>query len=361
MADKQQILHVISELDGYATSSQLRLLVGDQIAAGQQVEIAALRARASILCSWRSGGIQCHHFQRRWRFDPFASWRLANFVNQRRPDLVHVWDTDAARNIALARRWAGKARLAATLAVPPPGRAKFLGLFDRVVVPTEELCQEYQDAIGGSVHIEIVPPGVSADLSHRYARESFLQSRRLPTDAQLIVVVGPLVRNKRLDEAIWHFELVRTLNENAVMLILGDGPERQRLERYVRLVSEPAVVKFLGYCEDMPAYLSFADVVWHTGEENAISVAVLESMAAGVPVVASDVPVNRTLIEVGKTGFLAAAGSRAMFARYTLRLLEDPELAEPIGKAAAEAAERRFSTSRMIEGYRSLYGELLST
>lgn len=359
MADKQTIVHVISELDGYATSSQLRLLAADQRAIGQRVEIAALRARPSILDSWRSSGIPCHHFERRWRFDPFASWRLAEFIKQTRPDLVHVWDLDAARNITFARRAARGARLVASLSVPPPRRTKYLRAFDHIVVPSEELSQDYQRMSVDSSQLRIVPPGVSVDSSHRHGRENFLSTRRLPVNANLIVVVGPLVRSKRLDEAIWHFELVRTLHENAVMLILGDGPERQRLERYARLVSEPAVVKFLGYCEDMPAYLSHADVVWHTGEEATRSVAVMESMAAGVPVVASDVPVNRTLIEAGKTGFLAAARSRAMFARYTLRLLEDPDLARQIGNAAAVDAERRFSTPQMIEGYRDSYRELL--
>ena len=78
-------------------------------------------------------------------------------------------------------------------------------------------------------------------------------------------------------------------------------------------------------------------------------------MAAAVPVVASDVPINRGLIEQGETGFLAAAGSRAMFARYTLRLLENAELSDRIGKASAKKIRDQFSTERMIEAYRDLY------
>jgi glycosyltransferase involved in cell wall biosynthesis len=191
------------------------------------------------------------------------------------------------------------------------------------------------------------------------SRNQLLENLDLPADAQLIAVVGPLTRAKRFDEAIWCFELVRTLDERAALVIFGDGPDRQRLQRYTRLVSEPAAVKFLGYRDNLGELLNHASVFWHPGEEPSISSAVLESMAGGVPVVASDVPAHRELIDSGRTGLLFPVGSRAGLARHTLRLLEDAGLAAEIGRKAATEVSKRFSATAMTGAYRDLYRQLL--
>lgn len=361
MSPPRRILHVISQLDGYAAAQQLRILARAQIGDGSAVCVAAFRTQTSILRSWQGEGIPCRELQSRWWFDPFSAWRLASLVREFRPEVTHVWDLDALAHLAMATVRNSDLRRIATLLVSPPSVTRHLQGLDGYAIATEQLAHAYAERGIVAPRAAIVPPAITSDVERRCSKSQFLSEMRLPHDAQLIVTVGPLVRGKRLDEAIWHYELVRTLNERAVMLILGDGPDRLRLERYARLVSEPEVIKFLGYRDDIPAYLSLADVVWHTGEEAAISFAVLESMAAGVPVVASDVPINRSLIQQGETGYLAAAGSRAMFARYTLRVLENPDLAQRIGDAAAVEVQQKFSIEGMLSAYGEVYESVLAT
>ena len=79
----------------------------------------------------------------------------------------------------------------------------------------------------------------------------------------MLAVAGRLTRAHRIDEAIWNFELVRTLNERARLLVLGDGPDRSRLERFARLVSMPQAVKFLGDSQDATEVLPGIDVFWY--------------------------------------------------------------------------------------------------
>ena len=359
MSPPRSIVHVISSLDGYAAAQQLRILAMSQKSSGQNVHIIAFRAHVPLIESWRADGLHCRVLQGRWRFDPFAFWRLTELLKNSQPDVIHAWDPDAAALVALAKERAGQPRCFATLLLPPPVWTGYLRKFDGFAIATENLSVDYVGRGVSHDDFMVVPPAIGSSPERHNSKRDFLTNLGLPEATKLVVTVGPLVRSKRLDEAIWHFELVRTLEENAVMLVLGDGPERHRLERYARLVSEPAAIKFLGYCQDMPAYVSLADVVWHTSEDSAISMAVLESMAAGVPVVASDVPINRSLIEAGTTGFLASAGSRAMFARYTLRLLEDEQLRSEIGAAAAAEAKRRFSTAQMIGQYQELYDRVI--
>ncbi len=358
MSESRNILHVISRLDGYGTARQLRNLAREQLAAGCRLRIVALDANRQVRTEWETAGLHCRVLQRRWQFDPFAAWRLSDQLRHDRPDVIHAWDIDAVNYAAVARLRATRVPLVATLLMRPPATYWLVNQVDRLAVGSASLCRDYAARGVATEKLIVAPPSVCRSPASSLPRDQMLDGLGLPNDAQLIAVAGPLTRAKRLDEAIWCFELVRTLNERAVLLIFGDGSERQRLERFTRLVSEPAAVRFLGYREDLGHWLSQADVFWHPGEEASISAAVLESMAQRVPVVASDVPAHRELIEHGRTGLLAPIGSRARLARHTLRLLEDAKLASEIGEAAAEEVSKRFSSSAMIGAYHDLYRRL---
>ena len=358
MSEPQSILHVISQLDGYGTARQLRILARGQKADGSQVRIAALSASRTVRDTWEADGLSSSVLARRWRIDPFAAWRLSRELLADPPEVIHAWDLDAVNFVAAARLRSGSVPLLATLLTPPAGSWS-VNQVDRLAVGSEALRREYAARGIGAEQLAVVPPAVALPQKPTLSRECVLDNLGLAADAQLIAVVGPLTRAKRFDEAIWCFELVRTLNERAALMIFGDGPDRQRLQRYTRLVSEPTAVKFLGYRDNLGDLLSHANVFWHPGEEPSISSAVLESMAAGVPVVASDVQALRDLIEPGRTGFLAPVGSRAGLARHTLRLLEDADLAANIGCAATVEVSKRFSATAMTAAYRDLVGQLL--
>jgi glycosyltransferase involved in cell wall biosynthesis len=358
MSNSRNILHVISQIDGYRTARQLRRLALEQLADGCRPSIVALRANRQVCVAWEKAGLHCRVLQRRWRFDPFAAWRLSDCLLRDQPDVIHAWDIGAVNYAAAARLRAARVPLVATLLTAPPPTYWLANQVDRLAVGSARLSDEYATRGIAKEKLIVAPPAVDRSSATSLPRDQLLKGLGLPADAQLIAVAGPLTRAQRLDEAIWCFELVRTLNERAVLLVFGDGPERERLERFTRLVSEPAAVRFLGYREDLGRWLSQADVFWHPGEESSISSAVLESMAARVPVVASDLPAHRELIEHGRTGLLAPIGSRAGLARHTLRLLEDATLASEISVAAAEEVAKRFSPSAMVGAYRDLYRHL---
>lgn len=359
MTKPHNILHVISRLDGYGTTRQLRVLALAQLAEGNQVRIAALRSTRRLRGAWQCEGLCVSDFERRWKYDPFTVCRLTSDLLANPPELIHAWDLDAVGYVAVARLRTGGVPLVATLFAPPTG-ARLVSQVDRLAVSNEALRRDYADSGVAAEQLAVVPPAVPRTEQAHTHREQFLRELDLPPDAQLIAIAGPLLRAKRFDEAIWCFELVRTLNERAALVIFGDGPDQQRLQRFTRLASDPSAVRFLGYREDLGKLLSHANVFWHLSEEPSISAALLESMASRVPVVASDVPVHQELIEHGRTGFFAPVGSRAGLARHTLRLLEDEKLAREIGRAAAEDVSTRFSADMMAVAYRQLYNQLLS-
>ena len=157
---------------------------------------------------------------------------------------------------------------------------------------------------------------------------------QLPGDAKLIGVVGRLVPENRTKDLIWAADLLRVLHDNLRVLVIGDGPLRSPLEEYARLASDLEHIQFLGDRPDLCRIMPHLDVLWNGGENVGVSPAILEAMAAGVPVVASDTPTNCELVVENETGYLIPLGirsGRAARARHTDRIFTDAQLVARLG------------------------------
>jgi glycosyltransferase involved in cell wall biosynthesis len=204
----------------------------------------------------------------------------------------------------------------------------------------------------------VIPSGVPAAQSSDATREVLLQELRLPADARLIGVVGRLVPETRVQDLIWAADLLRVLHNNLRLLIIGDGPERRQLVRYARLASDLEHIQFLGERSDMWRIMPHLDVLWNGSENRGQSMAILEAMAAGVPVVASDTPSNRELVDEGETGYLIPLGSRAgraARARWTDRILTDAELAARLALASHRRVAEHFIVDQLVQRHLQTY------
>ena len=206
--------------------------------------------------------------------------------------------------------------------------------------------------------IRVIPNGVVAAPPSCCTRGQVLAELGLPENSRLIGLVGRLWPQKRAKDAIWAADLLKVIRDDVHLLIFGDGPHRSRLERFRDQVEIRDKVHFLGHRNDVPRFMPHFDVLWSTSGYEGQSNAILEAMAAGVPVVASDIPGNRDLVVPDQTGYLAAVGHRAGFARWTNQILDDAALARRLGQAARERAAREFSVEAMVGRYVALYEEV---
>jgi glycosyltransferase involved in cell wall biosynthesis len=142
--------------------------------------------------------------------------------------------------------------------------------------------------------------------------------------------------------------------------IVGDGPRREELERLASTLRISAQVQFLGHRDDVPEVLRESDVFAFPSFMEASPNAVLEAMAAGLPIVATRVGGIPEVIEHEQGGLLVPPGDERSLAAAIVRVIERPALAAQFGDAARQVAESRFSFVRMVGEFQQLYFDELA-
>lgn len=180
-----------------------------------------------------------------------------------------------------------------------------------------------------------------------------------PDRAPTAACIGSLSAKKGHAVLLDAFSIARKSLPQARLLLAGDGPLRERLAWRAREHGLEAAVEFLGHREDIGAVHAAADVVVLTSLEEGLPNALLEAMAHGLPVVATDVGGNREVVEHEVTGLLAAPGDRDAVAQALVRLLTDRDLAARMGAAGRERVRRHFGLRAMLDAYMQLYDDVL--
>ena len=179
----------------------------------------------------------------------------------------------------------------------------------------------------------------------------------LPEDRVLCAFVGRLTPQKDPDLLLEAWAMGRWPDTHLVLV--GDGPLRNRLEARAASGSLAGHVTFIGARTDVAEYLRAADLLALPSRAEGMSNALLEAMACGIPVVASDLPANREVVgRDGRTGWLVAPGDPAALAGAMERLVQSPSLRREIGAAARVIVQNQFDIQRVTDRYLSLYASL---
>jgi glycosyltransferase involved in cell wall biosynthesis len=155
-------------------------------------------------------------------------------------------------------------------------------------------------------------------------------------------------------------EIVRRRIPEATFLIVGDGPERPKLEATAAELGITSAVRFLGTRSDIPRLLAAMDVFALTSRMEANPVSILEAMATGRPVVAPNVGSIAESVADGVTGYLTEQGNGGQTAQRICDLLENVELARSMGRVGQQVVVDRWSLDVMVRGYEQLINRIYS-
>jgi glycosyltransferase involved in cell wall biosynthesis len=203
--------------------------------------------------------------------------------------------------------------------------------------------------------IRVGRPGVPPPPTRFRNRAEARADLGLPQQDFIALVVARLSPEKCLDRFVQAIGRTSIGGRAVTGLVVGDGPERSRLEQLAAEISAP--VKFVGYREHPADYMVAADVVCLTSGREALPLTILEAAACGRPSITMDVGGVRDVIEHDVTGLVTPGGDVAAFATAVATLAASRARVDELGAAAKVRWQERYSLESMLGSY----DELLST
>ena len=329
------------------------------------------RVRADV-CSFTPVGrfrerlaphVRLFELERRSAFD----WRLVNQLRRllvrERFDVVHThhWGT-------LCEGWAA-ARLAGvphivhgehgTMESRPRNLKvqRFVwGRMDRVLSVSERLADRMARDVGfPRERIQTIRNGLDLEQWGAGERDRTRAALGAAPDDVLVLAVGRLVPVKNHALLISAFAQARKGVARCRLLIAGDGPLRADLEAQVRSLGLESCVTLLGERRDIPDLLAACDVFVLSSDSEGMSNTIIEAMAAGRAVVATNVGGNSELVVDDETGLLVDRGDSEGMAAALAALSADCAKREAMGTAGRARARREFGVSAMLQSYEQLY------
>lgn len=238
-----------------------------------------------------------------------------------------------------------------------------------VVAPGQGVADELLAAGYAPERVHFIPNGVRLAAADPTG-ERKIAARRTLADANIELTVpdgSPLaVFTGRLDRRKGLFDLVRAWRDvvmrwpQARLWLIGEGADREPLWQLIRELDLRGRVLMPGAFDQVDDLLRAADLFVLPSYEEGMSLALLEAMGSGVPVVASDIPGNRALVEHERTGLLAPVGDSTAWAAAIERLAGDPVLSLALGGAGRRLVAEHYSLRRCAESHLAIFERLLA-
>ncbi|PVZ07994.1 glycosyltransferase [Actinomycetospora cinnamomea] len=338
-------------------------------------ELVSLRDGGSMVPEFRGSDVAVHELHRGGRWDMRSVVRLWRHFRTHRPDVVLVAHFQRA-SLTLGRLVARLAGVPTQIVAVHDMGLTSVGLrcLPRHVVETLFLTdalallgpsqREYLHAEEGVGRYPwrrarefIVPNGVAlperpAVEQHEATRAEVRAEWGAGPDDVVLGVVARLTPQKAHEVLFRAVARLRAQHPNVRVVLAGDGPRREELAAIVEREGLPDVVRFLGERRDVPRLLAGFDVFALSSKHEGVPIAVIEAMAAELPVVAPGVGGLPDVVGDGSEGFVVAPGDDAALADRLARLVADPDLRTALGKNARRRAEHEFTieaTARAFE------------
>jgi len=369
-AEPIRVALVIGQLvSGGAETQLIALAKGLDKSPDFSVQVYCLSRDAPRAPELTDAGIEVH-FITRGRLDGFSRIApLMRLYREHRIDVAHCW-------LPVANLWG---KLSASLAHVPviihSERASFpprqrLNRWAQKVLRRQTTCflgnsEAVRDMLvrhklAIPERIRVIPNGIRAETWRAgKPRDEALRALGLPTDRPVVGMVSRLVEAKNVPCLVRAAARLQSRQPPPVFWVAGDGPARPEAEAEVARLGLQGSFFFLGDRRDVPQLMNAMDVSCLCSHYEGFPNAVIEAMAAGRPVVATNTPGTDQVITHEDTGLLSPDDDDEALARNLDRVLSDEALRARLIQAGTALVERRYTMERMVEAHMALYRELL--
>lgn len=204
----------------------------------------------------------------------------------------------------------------------------------------------------------VIPNSVDYD---RFANAKPIDRHDLgvPEDSTVFISIGRLEYQKGIDVLLRAIEQLQPIAANVHFLMVGDGPDRNALQSQAAQQGLSSHVHFLGRREDVPGLLASSTALILSSRWEGMPNVVLEAMAAGLPIVTTNVEGIEELVQHGRTGIVVPNDSPESLAEAIRRITSDSDFAATAGKLSQEFVSKQFTTIHTVQSYVNLYRSLL--
>jgi glycosyltransferase involved in cell wall biosynthesis len=385
MTDKIKVLHIITRLDKGGSAENTFLTVKgldkkryDVTLMSGPVQDTNQERRTQV----EECGIPYIHNPVLMRninmvYDAIALFKICRFLVKEKFDVVHTHTSKAGLLGRFAAKFAG-----APLVVHTPHGHVFFGYFGplktKIFILLEKLANRMTDKIVALTHrekadyisyrtcpeekITVIHSGIELNKFQEYPLAEKTKLKKevgLPENSFVVGTAGRLVPVKGPEFLIKASQAIIPKHPNTYFLFAGDGPLKEDLQKKAKKAGEEKNVVFLGWRDDIAHILSIFDVFCLPSLNEGMGRVLVEAMAHGIPIVASEVGGIPDLITHGKNGFLVPPKNPEELAKHIQILIEDENKRRKMGEAGQKMAPR-FSHDTMVKYIAELYEELLT-
>jgi glycosyltransferase involved in cell wall biosynthesis len=357
---------MIPTLDRSGAEKQLALLATGLPRDEYETRVYALTRGGPYLDLLQQHEIPVSVLQKRFKIDPWLIGRLRAELTEFQPDIIHTWLFAGNAYGRFISRYFPAANVVVSERCVDSWKRPWEHWVDRWLAPETDVL------VGNSLSVAEFYTGrgidkeklrtvfngvepISLDRAHGLAIKERLG---WPQESWVVGFVGRLASQKRVDDLIWAVETLRQIRPQVRLLIVGDGPERKRLERFAVAVDCQNHCAFVGHQARPVEWLNLCNAVCLPSSFEGMSNTLMEAMSAGVPVLASDIPPNRELIAHQQSGLLFQVADRAALIEGLRLLVDQPEVGLRLAEGASRVMLDHFGVEQMVEGYRAIYESL---
>ena len=307
-------------------------------------------------------------------WDLAGLFRLYRFLRRERYRVVHTHTSKAGFIGRLSARLAGVPAIVHTVhgfafhERSPKAVRMFYSTLERIaagwcdrIVSVSRFHRDWAVSLGicRAERISAIPNGIAAPARTPGVSAAGLRRRLgVPDAGPLILSMARLAPDKGLEFLIEAAAMLPASMHAARILIAGEGPARPRLERVVRELGMAHQVILLGFREDVGDLLAACDFVALPSLREGLSIALLEAMAAGKPIVATSIGSHAELASQSEIAVLVPPSNARALADAMVRLANDDALKTRLGYNARALYEKHYTEARMLDSYRELYAGL---
>lgn len=365
-------MHIAHVLSSFCLGGQERMAVDlarAQRSSGHQVMAVSLAPppEGPLAETFLEAGVKALTVAKRGGFDVTLPFRLSQLFAREGVEVVHTHNPQALIYGAPAGRLAGAAIIHTKHGRNPDSlrrrllrraAAKLVNAFVAVSPSTAAVAREHHDCDDAQLRVIANGIDVTAFTLGAGVRCAVRDELGIPRDAWVVGTIGRLAPEK--DQAALVKLMAPLLDEKRRLVIVGDGAERIALDKLVRSLEHGRYVHLTGMRRDPARLLAAFDVFALSSCTEGLPLVLLEAMAAGLPVVSTDVGGIGDVVQHERTGFLVPRTSMNRFADELMRLYRNPDLARRVGMTARHAVRSAYSLERMASDYAALYASARS-